>query len=70
MALERIEMLGPEPAELLQPVIHLGEGLWLQAIETALCVHRRFDEAGVAQHAQMLGHGRLRHAQPAFDLPH
>src|SRR6266576_3248187 len=60
-------MTGPEPTELIQPVIHLLEWLWLQAIETALCVHRGFDETGVAQHAQVLGDGRLRHPQPARD---
>src|SRR5207247_6070022 len=70
VALERIDTLGPEPAELIQPVINLLEWLWLQAIETALCVHRGFDETGVAQHAQVLGHGRLRHPQPALDLSH
>src|SRR5204862_749524 len=70
VALERIDTLGPEPAELIQPVINLLEWLWLQSIETALCVHRGFDETGVAQHAQVLGHGRLRHPQPALDLSH
>src|SRR5881396_3224855 len=70
VALERIDTLGPEPAELIQPVINLLEWLWLQAIETALCVHRRSEETGVAQHAQVLGHSRLRHPQPALDLSH
>src|SRR2546429_1584810 len=70
VALERIDTFGPEPAELIQPVINLLEWLWLQAIETALCVHRGFDETGVAQHAQVLGHSRLRHPQPALDLSH
>src|SRR6266550_6479377 len=63
-------MTGPEPTELIQPVIHLLEWLWLQAIETALCVHRGFHETGVAQHAQVLGDGRLRQPQPALDLSH
>ena len=52
--LERIGTLGPEPTELIQPVINLLEWLWLQTIETALCVHGGFDETGVAQHAQVL----------------
>src|SRR5438034_8484370 len=70
VALERIDTLGPEPAELIQPVINLLEWLWLQAIETALCIHRGFNETGVAQHAQVLGHGRLRHTKLALDLSH
>src|SRR3989442_14312237 len=60
MALERIDTIGPEPAELIQPVINLLEWPWLQAIEAALRVPRGFGETGVWQHAQRLCHGRLR----------
>ena len=70
VAFESIDVRGPEPAELSQPGIHLLKRFRLQAVETALCVHRGFDETGVAQHAQMLGHRRLRHAKPALDLSH
>ena len=63
-------MSGPEPAELSQPGIHLVKWSRFQAVETALCVHRGFDETGVAQHTQVLGHGRLRHAKLALDLSH
>jgi len=31
-----IDTLGPEPAELIQPVINHLEWLWLQAIETVV----------------------------------
>src|ERR1700746_1143158 len=61
-------MIGPELTKLIQPVIHFLEWLWLQTIEAALCVHRGFDEPGVAQHAQVLRHGGLRHTQPALDF--
>src|SRR2546426_512425 len=67
VALERIDTIGPEPTELIQPVINLLEWLWLQAIETALCVHRGFHETGLAQ---VLGDRGLRHPQPALDLSH
>src|SRR3989442_14562616 len=70
VALERIDTIGPERTELIQPVINLLEWLWLQAIETALCVHRGFHETGLAQHAQVLGDRGLRHPQPALDLSH
>src|SRR2546427_5541155 len=70
VAIERIDTIGPEPTELTQPVINLLEWLWLQAIETALCVHRGFHETGLAQHAQVLGDRGLRHPQPALDLSH
>src|SRR5262249_30169323 len=70
VALERIDMLGPELPELRQPLIQLLKSFWLQAVETALCVHGGFHETSLAQHPQVLGHGRLRHPQPALDLAH
>jgi hypothetical protein len=54
VAFESIHMSRPEPAELRQPSIHLSQWFWLQPVETPLCVHRGFNEAGVAQHAQVL----------------
>jgi len=68
VAFESVYMSGPEPAERSQPGIHLLKRFRFQPIETALCVHRRFHETGVAQHAQVLGHGRLGHTKLALDL--
>jgi hypothetical protein len=70
VAFESINVSGPEAAELRQPGIHLPKWFRLQPVETALCVDRGFHETGVAQHAQVLGHGRLRHTKPALDLSH
>src|SRR5207247_2396945 len=70
VACERIDVNGPEPAERSQPGIHLLKQFWLQPVETALCVHRGFHETGLAQHAQMLCHGRLRHTKLTLDLSH
>ena len=67
---ESIDVRGPEPAELRQPRIHLSKRFWLQPVETALCVHRRFDETGVAQHAQVFGDRRLRHTKFTLDFSH
>jgi len=67
---ESIQVSGPEPAELSEPVIHLVKRFWLQPVQAALCVHRGFYETGIAQHAQVLGHGRLRHTKLALDLSH
>jgi len=36
VAFESIHVIGPEPAELIQPVINHLEWLWLQAIETVV----------------------------------
>ena len=63
-------MSGPEPAERRQPGFHLLKGFRFQSVETALCVHRGFHKTGLAQHAQVLGHGRLRHAKLTLDLSH
>jgi hypothetical protein len=38
VALERIDVIGPEPAERSQPVIQLLERIRLQPVETALQV--------------------------------
>ena len=70
MAFESIEVGGPEPAELVEPSVHLLKGLGLQPVEAALGVHGGFHEAGVAEHAEVLGDGWLRHMEPALDLTH
>src|SRR5207302_5674453 len=41
-----------------------------QPVETALCVHGGFHETGLAQHSQVLRHGRLRHTKLTLDLSH
>src|SRR4029453_18924216 len=61
-------MTGPEPAERIQPGIQFLKRFRLQSVETALCVHRGFDETGLAQHSQVLGPGRLRHPELTLDL--
>ena len=70
VAFESIQVSGPEPPELSQPGIHLLEWPRLQPVETALCVHRGFHETGLAQHSQVLGHGRLRHTKSTLNLSH
>ena len=70
VAFESIQVSGPEPAEPSQPGIQLLKWFRFEPVETALCVHRRFHETGVAQHAQVLGHGGLRHTKLALDLSH
>jgi len=54
VALESIEMSGPEPTERSEPGIHFLKWFWLQAVETALGVHGGFHETGLAQHPQVL----------------
>ncbi len=58
----------PEAAELSQPGVYLLKRFGPQPVEAALCIHCGFDEPGVAQHAQVFGHGRLWHAKLALDL--
>jgi len=54
VAFKSVHMGGPEPAELSQPGIHLLKWFRFQAVETALCIHCRLHETGLAQHSQML----------------
>jgi len=70
VAFESIHMSGPEPTERSQPGLDLLKWLRSQSVETALGVHRGFHETGLAQHSQMLGNGRLRHAKLTLDLSH
>ena len=70
VAFESIHVSGPEATELSQPHVHLLERFGFQPVKTALCVHRGFDETGLSQHPQVLGHSRLRHAKLTFDLSH
>src|SRR5262249_30339855 len=70
MAFECVEMRRPEVAGGGEPGVHLTQRVWLQAIEPALGVDRGLHETGVAQHAEVLGYGRLRHPELPLDLPH
>jgi hypothetical protein len=70
MAFESIYVSGPEAAELSQPSVDLLKRFRFQPVKTALCVYRRFYETGIAQHAQVLGHGGLRHTKLTFDVSH
>jgi hypothetical protein len=69
VAFEGIYVRGPEPAELRQPGIHLLKRFWVQPVETALRVHYRFHETGLAKYSQVLGHGRLREVKLTLDFP-
>ena len=68
MAFESIYVSGPEPAERSQPGIGLLKWFGFQPVKTALRIHRGLHESGLAQHPQVLGHGRLWHTKLALDL--
>jgi hypothetical protein len=60
---EAIEVRRPELPVGGEPVVELCERLRPDAIQAALRVRARLDEAGVLEHAQMFGHGRLADAE-------
>ena len=70
MPFERIQVSRPEPPELSEPGVQLLKRLGVQSIETTLCVHRSLHETGLAQDAQMLRYGRLRHLELPLDFSH
>ncbi len=70
VAFEGIDVRRPEAAKGFQPCIDLLERLRFQAVEAALRIDRGLDEAGLAQHAQMLGDGGLGDAEAALNLAH
>ena len=63
MALERIDVRRPEAPERREPGIDLHERLGPDPIDAPLCFDARLHEAGLAQHAQVLGHRGLRQLQ-------
>src|SRR3954468_16529067 len=70
MAFKRIDVSGPESTERRQPGIHFLKWFRFQPVDTPLCVDGRFHEAGLAQHAQVLRHGRLSHIELPLDVSH
>lgn len=69
MPLEGIDVRRPVLPELREPFVELLEGGRLQPIQAALAVDGGFDEAGVTQHAQVFGHGRLGHVELSLERP-
>src|ERR1700683_902913 len=61
MALECVEPPGPQPAVGLEPLGDRVQALASDPVDPALRVDPHVDEAGVAEHAEVLGHGRLAH---------
>src|SRR5262249_22466656 len=70
MALERVDMRGPEAAEPSEPFVNFHEGLRSNAVEASLRIDARLDESGLPKHAQMFGDRGLRHSKPLLDLLH
>ena|ERR1700759_1619614 len=68
MAFESVDVNRPEAAELLQPGVEFLKWSGLEPVEAALRVHGGFDKAGVAEDAEVLGDGRLGHAEVTLDL--
>ena len=69
MTFERVDVRRPQSAKRRQPGVDLLKRLRFQAIQTPLRVDGGFDEAGLAQHPEMLRHRRLRHPKLTLDLP-
>ena len=70
MAFESINVSGPEVTKRSQPGVKLLQRFVFQLVETTLSVHGALHETSVAQHAQVLRHGRLRHAELTLYLAH
>ncbi len=68
VALEGIHVRRPISAERLHPSLYFLQRLRPNAIEAALRVDRRLDEAGVSQHTQMLRDRRLREIERRLEV--
>ena len=63
MALEGVEVPGPQAPVRLEPLVEPLERQRLDAVDAALRSHPARDEARVPQHLQVLGHRRLAHRE-------
>jgi hypothetical protein len=70
VAFESVDVSGPEATKGSEPGVDLLKWFRFEPVETALCVDGGFDETGVAQDAQVLGDGRLRHPKLTLDVAH
>src|SRR5690242_3297364 len=68
MTLERVHVCRPEAAERGEPRLELDQRFGPESIDAMLRLDPRLDEARVAQHAEVLGHRGLRHAELALEL--
>ena len=68
MAFERVNVGRPVAPEGSQPGVDLHERLGPDPVDAPLSFDARFDEARLAEHPEVLGHGGLRHPQLALDL--
>ena len=68
MTFERINVDGPETSERIEPGIDLHERLGPDLIDAPLRFDARLHEAGLAQHAEVLGDRGLGHPEAALDL--
>jgi hypothetical protein len=68
MALERVDVRRPQATERREPFVDLHQRLGPDAIDAPLRIHARLHEPGLAQHAQVLRHRRLRQSQRVLDV--
>jgi len=64
VSLKTIEACAPHLAKGLEPFIKLDERLKAEVVEASLPVSAHRHQAGIAQHAEMLGDSRLAQGQP------
>jgi hypothetical protein len=68
MVLEAIEVRRPERAVRREPFVELGKRFGPDAVQPALRVRTHVDEPRLLEDAEMLGHGRLAHAEVVDEL--
>lgn len=68
MTLEGVDVSGPQLSKWLQPRFHFTQRFGREPVESALRVHRGFDETGVTQHPEVFRYGRLRHVEETLEF--
>src|SRR5438309_5986974 len=68
--IQAVKALVPQPAVRSQPIVELTERLGSQVVDPLLSGATGLDDAGVTQHAQVLGDLGLAELQPVNDRAH
>jgi hypothetical protein len=70
VALQSVEAFVPQSPVRLDPGVDLAKSLRPQPVDASLGIDPDIDEAGVAEHAEVLRDGRLAHRKPIHELAH
>ena len=67
LCFQRIQWLLPEGSEVIEPLVHFPKRNFADRVQPARSLRPYRRKTGVAQHAEVLGHSRLRDSELCLD---